>query len=126
MSLLPTSPDRMEEADRALSDFFKGQLPTAWPACRATSAVVPVAQAPTSDVDSSWSSRAALVASVVLLLGLGFYFASGLGATPTPQAGKPGTMLNGATANGTGLLKSAAPAGKHEDPMKDFPKSTMP
>lgn len=125
MSQLPTSPDRLDDADRALSAFFKGQLPSTWPACRATAATVPAAKVPPA-ADSGWSSRAALVASVALLLGLGSHFAAGPGAAPTPQAGPNGTLLHGATANGGGLLKSAMPAEKPADPMKDFPKIPMP
>lgn len=125
MSQQSTSPDVPDDIDRALSDFFKGQLPATWPACRAVAAVQP-APAKQPDRDSSWSSRAALVASVALLLGLGFYFSSGTNPGPNPQAASSDKIMNGATANGSGLLNSATPAKKHADPMKDFPKIDMP
>jgi len=118
-----SSPDAPDAIDRAFSDYFKGQLPTAWPACRATAAVEPAK--PVADRDTTWASRATLVASVALMLGVGFYFAGNV--TPTgPAAPGKGERFNDATANGTELLKSAGASGKIDDPMKGIPPMPMP
>jgi hypothetical protein len=118
-----SSPDAPDEIDRAFSDYFKGQLPSSWPACRATAAVEPAKRVP--DRDATWASRATLVASVALLLGVGFYFAGNVMPTGPTAPGKGG-RFDDATANGTELLKSAGPSGKIDDPMKGIPPMPMP
>lgn len=103
MASSPLPPD----ADRAFAEFFRGQVPNPWPACP-----VPASAKPVPASEGAWGSRFALAASVALLLGLGFAFTGGLASNAKLPAG--GNLMNGATADGKGLLK-------HADPMKDFP-----
>lgn len=102
-----TSPP--DNADRAFADFFRGHVPSPWPQCPVPA--VPATQArPTGD--HSWASRAALAASVALLLGLGFALTSGI--APNAKPAPNGNLTGGATADGKGLLKNL-------DPMKELP-----
>lgn len=88
MSALPPSADRLPpetgEIDRLLRDFFQSELPRDWPT------VVPVP--PRSSRWPQWRSRAALAASVLLLL-FGHWLLSGrLQEYPTAGMGEPGKM----------------------------------
>ncbi|QEL16983.1 hypothetical protein [Limnoglobus roseus] len=122
----PTSPTVPDDLDRTLSDFFKGQLPSTWPACRATAPVEAAANVPAKSAgDVPWTSRTALAASVALVLGLGFFVSSGATNSGRPT-GANGSLLSGATANGAGLLKAAGPAEKADDPMKNIPTMPIP
>lgn len=115
--MTPTSPD---DLDRTLSDYFKGQLPAPWPACRATAAAEPPRAAAG---DGLWTSRTALAASVALVLGLGFYFSGGVSPNAPRPTGANGNLLSGATANGAGLMKAVD---KADDRMKNIPAMPMP
>lgn len=119
-----SSPDAPDAIDRAFSDYFKGQLPNTWPACRATAPVE--AAKPIPDRDTTWASRATLVASVALLLGVGVYFSGNVGPVGTTPPTPGGSLLPGATANGKELLNSVPPSGKLDDPMKGIPPMPMP
>lgn len=87
-----------DHLDRAFEAYLSAQVPDPWPG--------PPAVRSAARRRLRWGSRAALAASVLLLLGLGWTVSGGLRpAAPPPWPG----LLKDATASGEKLLKDAGP-----------------
>jgi hypothetical protein len=110
--MTPLPPPRDDaDLDRLLSAYFQREVPTPWPACRATAATAEVrglytASAPVSPASNR--SQLALAASVAALLGLGLFVSSGPRPEPVivKQAKPAGTLglLEKSTADGSKLV----------------------
>jgi hypothetical protein len=98
--LIPAAPD---DVDRLFSAYFKKELPSQWPACRATVQAVPSGLVRPG---STARSRLTLAASVAALLGLGLYASSGLNSRPANETDTAGPgLLKDAKADGKNLQK---------------------
>jgi hypothetical protein len=121
MSQTPMPPDAL---DQALSDFFKAQMPRPWPAAPATAHATPSALA-TPRTDTLTRARLTLAASVALLLGTGWYLASGSpqaarGPTRPGPAGTPDFIGPGSAKMPGEFDRKADKAKATNDPMTGF------
>jgi hypothetical protein len=110
-----------DQLDGLLSDFFKAEMKTPWPAAPATAPVsAPAAQAPAQNQpaarDESRKSRYTLAASVALLLGTCWALSNGFQpaerATPGGAGTGGGLNLNSTSADGKNSLPGAIKDGQ--------------
>lgn len=118
-------PDSMDKLDRALSDFFKAQLPRPWAAAPEITSSEPSVLVGTRNgiarLDSVGKSRFTLAVSVALLLGLCWFLSDGFAPSNRnshqPAPGTGSSMLGGASAGNPAVLKEIRKdkAGKDAD-----------
>lgn len=113
-----TDPHQPENLDRALSTYFRSQVPDPWPECRALEGgpkVVPTARPATTGN----GGRAVLALSVAGLLGLGIFLSAGFPAAQPSGPAVPAGVLKNSQADGKNLLPppKKAPMGDSEFPL---------
>jgi hypothetical protein len=106
--------------DGSLKQYFRSQVPSPWPACRALDAGPRPVPSTLRAKSNGTSGRAILALAAALLLGLGVFLSSGWpnNATPGPQT-NPDSLHN-VTADGTNLLpppKKVGPVGDGDLPL---------
>jgi hypothetical protein len=121
MSQTTMPPDAL---DQALADFFKAQMPRQWPAAPVTAHATPPARA-TPRTDTLTRARLTLAASVALLLGTGWYLASGssqaVRGPAKPGAGAAPDFIGPGSAKMPGEFDRKADKAKAtNDPMSGF------
>ncbi|AWM38236.1 hypothetical protein GobsT_36470 [Gemmata obscuriglobus] len=119
------SPESVDALDALLSDFFKAQLRTPWPkapvapvpvvpseVARAAAAPVKAPSVPARARDNAARARFTLAASVALLMGTGWFLASGVQSGPNAGRGAA------PDAGGLKFLPDSGASGHDHIPLK--------
>jgi hypothetical protein len=132
----------VDDLDRLLSEFFKGQMKNPWPAAPVVGASEPtsLAAARTGEAetprnrpgsptrDHGRRARYTLAASVALLLGGGWFLSNAFqpGERPTPNPGPSPSELSGGTAGESAILEKIREEKAKKDDGFLLPKTGGP